>query len=88
MVLYSLDGVKNSDHQGNPEGYVMFKLLLFESCEQRWFSQVGRSRQVLDMDRNFSLCHRIQNGSGPYPASYPMGTGTGGSFPGGNVAGA
>jgi hypothetical protein len=26
-----------------------------------------------------SLCHRIQNGSDAYPASYP--TGTGGSFP-------
>jgi hypothetical protein len=23
---------------------------------------------------NFSLYHRVQNGSGAYPASYPMGT--------------
>jgi hypothetical protein len=29
---------------------------------------------------NFSLHHRVQNGSGAYPASYPMGTR--GSFPG------
>jgi hypothetical protein len=29
---------------------------------------------------NFSLPHRVQNGSGAHPASYPMGTG--GSFPG------
>jgi hypothetical protein len=29
---------------------------------------------------NFSLCHRVQNGSGVHPASYPMGTR--GSFPG------
>jgi hypothetical protein len=29
---------------------------------------------------NFSLHHRVQNGSGAHPASYPMGTG--GSFPG------
>jgi hypothetical protein len=29
---------------------------------------------------NFSLHHRVQNGSGAYPASYPMGTK--GSFPG------
>jgi hypothetical protein len=33
----------------------------------------------------FCLNHRIQNGSGAHPA-YPMGTG--GSFPGGKVAGA
>jgi hypothetical protein len=35
---------------------------------------------------NFSLHHRVQNGFGAHPASYPMGTG--GSFPGGKAAGA
>jgi hypothetical protein len=35
---------------------------------------------------NFSLHHRVQNGSGAHPASYPMGTG--GSLPGGKAAGA
>jgi hypothetical protein len=35
---------------------------------------------------NFSLYHRVQNGSGAHPASYP--TGTRGSFPGGKAAGA
>jgi hypothetical protein len=35
---------------------------------------------------NFSLHHRVQNGSGAHPASYLMGTT--GSFPGGKVAGA
>jgi hypothetical protein len=35
---------------------------------------------------NFSLHHRVQNGSGAHPASYPMGTR--GSFPGGIAAGA
>jgi hypothetical protein len=35
---------------------------------------------------NFSLHHRVQNGSGAHPASYPMGTT--GSFPRGKVAGA
>jgi hypothetical protein len=35
---------------------------------------------------NFSLHHRIQNGSGTHPASYPMGSR--GSFPGGKAAGA
>jgi hypothetical protein len=34
---------------------------------------------------NFSLHHRVQNGSGAHPASYPMGTK--GSFLGGNAAG-
>jgi hypothetical protein len=32
---------------------------------------------------NFSLHHRIQNGSGAHPTSYPMGTR--GSFPGGEA---
>jgi hypothetical protein len=35
---------------------------------------------------NFSLHHRVQNGSRARPASYPIGTG--GSFPGGKAAGA
>jgi hypothetical protein len=35
---------------------------------------------------NFSLHHRVQNGYGAHPASYPMGTR--GSFPGGKAAGA
>jgi hypothetical protein len=34
---------------------------------------------------NFSLHHRVQNGSGAHPASYPMGTR--GSFTGGKAAG-
>jgi hypothetical protein len=33
---------------------------------------------------NFSLHHRVQNGSGAHPASHPMGTK--GSFPGGKAA--
>jgi hypothetical protein len=35
---------------------------------------------------NFSLHHRVQNGSGAHPASYPMGTR--GSLLGGKAAGA
>jgi hypothetical protein len=35
---------------------------------------------------NFSLHHRVQNGSGVHPASYPMGTR--GCFPGDKAAGA
>jgi hypothetical protein len=36
--------------------------------------------------RNFSLHHRVQNGSRAHPASYPMGTR--GPFPGRKAAGA
>jgi hypothetical protein len=35
---------------------------------------------------NFSLHHRVQNGSGSHPDSYTMGNR--GSFPGGKAAGA
>jgi hypothetical protein len=35
---------------------------------------------------NFSLHHRVQNGSGAHPASYPMGTRD--SFPGAKAVGA
>jgi hypothetical protein len=35
---------------------------------------------------NFSLHHRVQNGSGAHPASYPMGTRV--SFPGDKATGA
>jgi len=35
---------------------------------------------------NYSLHHRVQNGSGAHPTSYPVGTR--GSFPGGYAAGA
>jgi len=35
--------------------------------------------------RNFYLHHRVQNGSGIHPASYPMGTG--GSIPVSKAAG-
>jgi hypothetical protein len=47
-----------------------------------WVSGV----QFLAGAGNFSLHHRVQNGSGAHPTSYPMGTR--GSFCGGNAAGA
>jgi hypothetical protein len=37
-------------------------------------------------DGNFSLHHRVQNGSGAHSASYPMGNK--GSYPGSKAAGA
>jgi hypothetical protein len=47
-----------------------------------WGSRVRFSTRA----GNFSLHHRVQNGSGAHPASYPIGSR--GSFPGGKAAGA
>jgi hypothetical protein len=41
---------------------------------------LGSRVRFLAGAENFSLYHRVQNGSGAHPASYPMGTR--GSFPG------
>jgi hypothetical protein len=51
------------------------------------YGQVDRSSRVRFPARagNFSLHHRVQNGSGVHPTSYPVGTR--GSFPGGKAAG-
>jgi hypothetical protein len=46
----------------------------------------GSGVQFLAGAGNFSLHHRVQNGSGTHSASYPMGTR--GSFPEGKAAGA
>jgi hypothetical protein len=46
----------------------------------------GSSVRFLAGAGNFSLHHRVQNGSGAHPASYPMGTR--GSFLGGKATGA
>jgi hypothetical protein len=45
----------------------------------------GSRIQFLAVAGDFSLHHRVQNGSGAHPASYPMGIG--GSFPGSKAAG-
>jgi hypothetical protein len=46
----------------------------------------GSGVRLLAGAGNFSLHHRVQNGSGAHPASYP--TGIRGSFPGVKAAGA
>jgi len=46
----------------------------------------GSRDPILAGAGNFSLHHRVQNGSGTHPVTYP--TGTGGSFPEGKAAGA
>jgi hypothetical protein len=46
----------------------------------------GSRVRFLAGDGNFSLHHRVQNGSGAHPAYYPMGTR--GSFLGAKAAGA
>jgi hypothetical protein len=66
-------------------------------AKQFWFGSVGIALGYGLDDRdsrvrfpagagNFSLHHRVQNGSDAYPASYPMDTR--GSFLGGKAAGA
>jgi hypothetical protein len=75
-------------------------LTIYESPIWRWSRdssasiaarlRAGRSRFYISIPGgevgNFYLHHHVQNGSGVHPASYPMGTG--GSFPGGEAAGA
>jgi hypothetical protein len=55
---------------------------------ENWYSHICEHEDitVLWNEGYFSLHHRVQNGSGAHPASYPMGTR--GSFPGGKAAGA
>jgi hypothetical protein len=48
--------------------------------------QLGFYDLIPGGDWEFTLRHRVQNGSGPHPASYPMCTRD--SFPGGKTAGA
>jgi hypothetical protein len=73
-------------------------LLMLQQTENKITLIKGRERWatgwtigVLGFDSrrgggNFSLHHRVQNGSGAHPASYPMRTRV--SFPGGKAAGA
>jgi hypothetical protein len=51
-----------------------------------WLEDRGYGVQFPAGDGNFSLHHRVQNGSGAHPASCSMGTS--GCFPGGKAAGA
>jgi hypothetical protein len=66
----------------------MFVRAVIAQLVQRWAT--GWTIGVLGFDsrggENFSLHHRVQNGSGAHPDSYPMGTR--GSFLGGKAAGA
>jgi hypothetical protein len=61
------------------EGFI-FRYIKF------WLDDRGSRVRFPVRAENFSLHHRVQNGSGAHPDSYP--TGTGGSFPGGKAAGA
>jgi hypothetical protein len=87
-------------HPEKPKVKLQFIILIFECLERRHESRdssVGIALGYGLDDRgsrvrfpagaeNFSLHHRVQNGSGTHPASNPMGTR--GSFPGGKAAGA
>jgi hypothetical protein len=66
----------------------------FPYCEKRGSTPIKTTDKIkpvmkynfklLAWARNVSLYHRVQNGSGTQPASYPMGSR--GSFPGGKAA--
>jgi len=51
-----------------------------------WLDDRGSRVRFPTWAGNFSLHHRVQNGSAAHPASYPVGTRD--SFPGGKAAGA
>jgi hypothetical protein len=66
----------------------LFKALAFNGCMALGYGldDWGCRVRFPEGAGNFSLHHRIQNGCGARPASYPIGTR--GSFPGGKAAGA
>jgi hypothetical protein len=63
---------------------------MIETNDSRDSWATGWTIEVLGLDSRrglgAALHHRVQNGSGAHPASYPMGTR--GSFPGGKASGA
>jgi hypothetical protein len=70
--------------------WIVFKHVFSNDCNERgviWLEDWGPRFRFPVGVGNFSFHHRVQNGSGARPASYPMGT-RGGSFPGGKAAGA
>jgi hypothetical protein len=73
-------GIKNFSSSWAQKHFILFYPEPAES------SLLGSRVRFPDGDGNFSLHHRVQNGSGAHSASYP--TGTGDSFPGGKAAGA
>jgi hypothetical protein len=60
-------------------------VLIYEALGYKLGDRGSRVRFSVE-DGNFSLHHRVQNGSEAHPASYPMGTR--GSFPGTKATGA
>jgi hypothetical protein len=80
-------------HTPRPISNIHFNIILSHSSSSpNWSLSLGSglwagySRVAVPAGTgNFSLHHRVQNGSGARPASYPMGTR--GSFPGGKATG-
>jgi hypothetical protein len=68
------------------EARLKWSLVVAYELLKLWLDDWGSMVRFLAGAGNFSLYHRVQNGSGTHPVSYP--TGTRGSFPGGKVAGA
>jgi hypothetical protein len=81
-------GTPSHDHPNEIWWWVqIMKLLLYNFHRPPITSFILGPNILLStmFSRNFSLHHHVRNGSGVYPASYPMGTR--GSFRGGKAAG-
>jgi hypothetical protein len=97
-ILYPLPSIMTSQlHNTLCTTNLPFFIIIYISCEQSRDSSVGIALGYGLDDRgsrvrfpagagNFSLHHRVQNGSGTHPVSYPMGTR--GSFSRDKAAGA
>jgi hypothetical protein len=70
------------------EGQLYLYLFYFNVTKRKLLSVTAYGVLGFDSRRGqgISLHHRVRNGSGAHPASYPMGTR--GSFPGSKAAGA
>jgi hypothetical protein len=58
---------------------VKLKMFSPKRMGSRYSDGLRAGVRILAGSRDFSLLHGVEIGSGPHPASYPMGTG--GSFP-------
>jgi hypothetical protein len=85
MQVWS-ENLKERDHLGDlrVDGRIILKCMLKERALVYGLDDRGSRVRFSAGAGNFSLHHRVQNGSGAHPASYPMSTR--GSFPGGEAA--
>jgi hypothetical protein len=78
--------VQNQPTYNSRRSMARSKVNIATLCTADKFSMILQCfiSQLEEVTGNFSLRHRLQNGSGAHPASYAMGTR--GSYPGGKAA--